>query len=270
MPNSPDADAWTSRVQIAFERYAEPLLREVAARLVKPRLTLAPDELIEKCLATLGNSPVVDRRLQELPAASRAALTLIGLSRRASWKVGHLLAALATLGHSEGLPPLITLLEQGLLLPDFPASFAGEVGDFSQWLTDSGLLHAKLFAPPGVAERARGEPLDLPELAPLELAATGRFADGLDWPLRLALVWQQVAAAPVRLTQAHTLFKRDLLRLQTDELLSEPTPDQPLPIPDSGVLALFWAEAAGLLTVEGGELRATTIPRRGGTCSRRP
>ena len=265
MPTPTDVDAWTARVPLALARYAEPLLREVAARLVKPRVSLPADELAEKCVATLANPPVVDRRLHELPPASRKVLTLVGLSRRSSWKVGHLITTLATLGHSEGLPPLITLLEHGLLLPDLPANFDGEVSDFNEWLTSSGLLHARLFAPPAAAARARGEPLDLPPLAPLGVNPLGRFADGLDWPLRLALVWQQVAAAPVRLTQAHTLFKRDLQRLQADELLSEPTPDQPLSIPDAGVLALFWAEAAGLLIHEGGELRAGTIPPSWGT-----
>ncbi len=258
-PPIADADPWATRARLAFARYAEPLLRDVAGRLVKPRLTMPADELVDKCLGTLDNPPVIDRRIQELPPAARKLLAVVGRSRRPVWKVGHLLGTLAALGHSDGLPPVVALLDAGLFMPDLPPA-GPDVQDFTAWITGAGLLHAKVFAHPAVAARARGEPLDLPPLPPITTSAAPRFADGLDWPLRLALVWQQVAAAPVRLTQAHTLFKRDLGRLQTDELLSAPAPDQPIAVPDPGVLALFWAEAAGLLAATDGELRAGPLP----------
>src|SRR5207248_6473041 len=64
----------------------------------------------------------------------------------------------------------------------------------------------------------------------------------------------------VRLTQANTLFKRDQTRLQTDEVLGSPPTDQLAPVPDPGILALFWAAAAGLLEEHDGELRAAAFP----------
>ncbi len=261
MPPPQDADVWSLRVQAAFGRYAEPLLREVAARLVKARTAHPADELADKCFQTLMNPPVIDRRVKDLPVAARKLLTLIGLSRRPTWKVGHLLTLLAAVGHSEGLTPVLTLLDMGLLVPDFADAPGPEVTHFEAWLGANGTLLARVSAHPAVAARARTEPLDLPVLPTVAAVPTGpRFADGLDWVLRLALVWQQVAEAPVRLTQAHTLFKRDLGRLQADELLAGPTPDQPVPVPDPGVLALFWAEAAGLLATTDGELRAVPFP----------
>ena len=258
-PALAETDLWSAKVRDALGRYAEPLLREVAGRLVKPRTTLPADVLADKCLETLLNPPVVDRRVKDLPPAARKLLTVIGLSRRPTWKVGHLVTTLAALGHAEGLTPVVTLLEQGLLVPEM-APTAPPVTQFDAWIGSAGTLAARVFAHPVVAGRARNEPLDLPTLPAVAGVATARFADGLDWPLRLALVWQQVAESPVRLTQAHTLFKRDLARLQADELLAGPTPDQPLPAPDPGVLALFWAEAAGLLAAADGELRAAPFP----------
>ena len=80
------------------------------------------------------------------------------------------------------------------------------------------------------------------------------------WPLRLAVVWQQVSAGPVRTTQANTLFKRDLTRLQADPLLSAAPADGLAPVPDAGVLALFWAKAIGLLSQAEDELRANPFP----------
>jgi hypothetical protein len=134
--------------------------------------------------------------------------------------------------------------------------------DFAGWLGSAGTLAAEVFAHPAVAFRARSESLGLPDAAnadPLIGSGHPRIADGLDWLLRLAAVRQQVEAGPVRVTQANTLFKKDLLRLQTDEVLSAPPADHSGNLPDAGILALLWAHAAGLLNEDGGELRATAF-----------
>ncbi len=255
----PTADPWTDRARDALARYAEPLLREVAARLVKPRTPIPADELADRCAAALTNPPVIDRRIKEQPDAARKLLALVAAGRRPAWRVGHLVTLLAALDHAEGLAPVLSLLRAGLLYPDLPPG-GREVADFESWLGSAGVLHATVFAHPAVAARARSEDLGLPDLSAEPLAATPRVADGLDWPLRLAVVWQQVAQSPVRLTQSNTLFKRDLTRLQTDAVLSAPAADQLVELPDTGVLALFWARAAGLLAEEDNELRAVPFP----------
>jgi hypothetical protein len=168
------------------------------------------------------------------------------------------------------------LLQTGLLYPELPPGDS-EFDNFESWIGAAGVLQARVFAHPGVMARARGEELGLPDLASgtrqgaekgVEntrstlgtLTGAARLADGLDWPLRLAVVWQQVSETPVRLTQTNTLFKRDLNRLQADELLAAPAPDQLAGIPEPGVLALFWAQAAGLLSETDNELRAVPFP----------
>ena len=260
----PTADPWTDRARDALSRYAEPLLREVASRLVKPRTPIPADELADRCVATLTNPPVIDRRIKEQPVAARKLLALVGLSRRPTWRIGHLVPMLASLGHAEGLAPAVALLQAGLLYPDLPAD-GKELTTFESWLGSAGVLSATVFAHPSVAARARGEVLGLPDLPAEPLAATPRFADGLDWPLRLAVAWQQVDQSPVRLTQANTLFKRDLTRLQTDEVLSAPAADQLVEIADAGVLTLFWAREVGLLAAEDNELRAAPFPATWGS-----
>ncbi len=257
---TPDPDDWSARVRDALARYDEPLLRAVAARLIKPRTNQPIEELLDKAIAALANPPVVDRRIKDLPAASRKLLALIGLSRQPRWKVGHLITLLASLGHAEGFTPIQAVLEAGLLFPDLN-SLAPPLTDFADWLGTSGTLAAVAFAHPAVAIRARGEDLGLPELgegslAPLQI----RTADGLEWPLRLAAVWQQVHAGAVRLTQGNTLFKRDQTRLLADDVLNAPAADQLAPVPDPGALCLFWATAAGLLHETDGELRAGSFP----------
>src|SRR5215208_7091201 len=105
-PISPDADPWSLRCRDTLSRYAEPLLRAVAAKLVRPRANQPAEELLDKSVATLTNPPVVDRRIRDLPDASRKLLAIIGLSRQQRWKVGHLLTTAAALGHAEGFAPV--------------------------------------------------------------------------------------------------------------------------------------------------------------------
>src|ERR1700730_4987648 len=113
-----DAAYWTDLVRQTLLRYRGSLVREVAGRLVKPRGQWPVEELIDRCVATVGNAPVIDRRCKELDPASRRLLTLIGHSRQPRWYVGNLVELLAVLGHADGLRPVLTLLETGLLAPD--------------------------------------------------------------------------------------------------------------------------------------------------------
>jgi hypothetical protein len=258
MPPPVDPD-WSSVCRAALARYSEPLLRAVADKLVRPRTKLGADELLDKATATLTNAPVIDRRIKEQPPAARKLLALVGLSRQPRWAVGHLLALLAALDHSDGLAPVLALLETGLLFPQVGPNDA-PVTDFAAWCGAAGANAAVVFAHPGVAHRARGEDLGLPNLGEEASTQAARQADGLEWPLRLAAVWQQVHADPVRLTQGNALFKRDLQRLQADAVLGAAAVEQLAPVADPGVLALVWAQASGLLAERDGALAAGAFP----------
>jgi hypothetical protein len=260
MPAPTDPD-WSLLCREALGRYAEPLLRTVADKLLRPRTRLPADELLEKAAATLTNPPVIDRRVKDQAAPARKLMALIGLSRQPRWKVGHLITLLAALDHHDGFAPVQALLESGLLFPEHEPH-APPIDDFTAWYGRAGTNAAVVFAHPGVAVRARGEALGLPELADPDRDAGGppRLADGLEWPLRLAAAWQQVHADPVRLTQGNTLFKRDLQRLQADPVLAAAPVEQLAPVADPGVLALFWAKAAGLLVERDGTLEASPFP----------
>jgi len=259
-----DTDPDMTRAETTLAMYAGPLLRRIAAMLLKPRSPIPEEELIERCLSTLMNPPVVDRRLRDLPDAARKILAIMGLSRQSSWKLGHLLTILATMGHAEGLAPIHTLLEYGLLLPVLPTN-TPTIASFEEILTRSGVLEQELFSLSAVAARAREESLGFPDLSDprvSELGATLRIADGLEWPLRIAAVSQIVAESPFRLTMARALFKRDLTRLQTNELQASAPADHLLLVPDPGTLCFYWAEAISMFRWENGELhsRNSVVP----------
>ena len=264
-----ECDDWTERARTALDGYSETLRRAVAGTLLKPRNPIPLEELTDRILATLGNPPVVDRRIADQTAPGRAVLAILGQSRQPVWKVGHLLTMLAALGSTDGFAPLQVLLDAGLLFP--MREHAGlPLNGFQQWLGQDTLLNAEVFTLPGVAARGKDEPLGLPDLAapagPSQ-SEVPRLADGLEWPLRLAAVGQLVAEGAMRTTQARTLFKRDWQRLQTHELLAAPPADHLVVVPDIGVLTLFWALGADRLSIVDGEL---TLPKETATPANRP
>ena len=267
MPNEPDD--WLERARTALDGYSETLRRSVAGTLLKPRNPIPPEELTERILTTLANPPVVDRRIADHSPPGRAALAILGQSRQPVWKVGHLLTMLAALGSTEGFAPIQALLDAGLL---FPVRDGGSspLNGFQHWLGHETLLNAEVFTLPAVAARAREEALELPNLAADDGPAKSeipRLADGLEWPLRIAAVGQLVADGAMRTTQTRALFKRDLQRLQTHELLAAAPADHLDVVPDIGVLTLFWALGSGKLAIVDGEL---TLPKDSRTAVNRP
>ena len=264
-------ERWNQHTRKTLKRYEEALLRQVAHKLCKPRNQWPVDELLDRVGAALNNAAMIDRRLKELPAACRQILCVIGHSRQTRWPVGALVEILVALGHADGLEPLVTLLESGLLLPElFPFGTDpdqdktrwSKFRNFEGWLARSEPM-PMLLASPQVTKRVLQEDLGIvcPEAAAPEGKTTIHEADGLDWPLRIAVLWQQVLGAPLRRTQQGDFFKRDYERLQGDPVLSAAPTDVLTPLPDPGFFAAALAHASGLLREQETELRASDWPR---------
>jgi hypothetical protein len=289
----PDAAYWSDLQRQALMRYDDALLRQVAARLVKPRNSWPSEELIERSVATVANPAVLDRRLQELEPAGRQLLALIGHSRQPLWSLGNLVEMLMTLGQADGLKPIFDVLSAGLLYPYALSPHAGDrLKTFEQWLGFPGPGGLNVFAHPLAASRAIGERLGLPDLSrglppptpldgqPADVGApsvpaeslpeeettaptpTGPAleSDGLEWLIRLAALWQQAHTAPFRRTQQGGLFKRDYDRLAQDSLLNGPPAEYPSELPDPAFLAACLADLEGVLREGEGEWRAVALP----------
>src|SRR5262245_13233425 len=100
-----DSSYWTDEFRRVLSCYDEALLRQVAAKLVKPRSQWPSPELIDRSLAILENTPVIDRRLKELEPIQRQLLALIGNSRQPLWNLGSLVELAIALGQPDGLSP---------------------------------------------------------------------------------------------------------------------------------------------------------------------
>jgi hypothetical protein len=275
-----DPALWSELQRQTLTCYDEALLRQVAARLVKPRNQWPVEDLIERGAAIPSNPVVIDRRLQDRTPAARQVLALIGHSRQPCWNLGNLVELTVALGHGDGLQPVLELLEAGLLYPrlDWEEGAPGRNGgptrkikSFEQWMAAPGPSGVLLvFTPPQIAARALGEDLGLPDLSIVDREgsqstihdprSTLHESDGLEWLLRLSVLWQQVAAAPLRCTQQGGFFKRDVERLQQDTLLNSTPPDRLTDVPDTAFLAVALAKLEGMIEETEGELRAAALP----------
>jgi hypothetical protein len=271
---------WSELQRQTLACYDEALLRQVAARLVKPRNQWPVEDLIERSAATIANPVVIDRRLQDLTPPARRVLALIGHSRQPYWRLGNLVELTIALGHGDGLQPVLELLEAGLLYPSLHGTRetpntngvpVKKIKSFEQWMGAPGPSGLLVFVPPQIAARALGEDLGLPDLSEGERTAPNsrltpaarqsvQEADGLEWLLRLAVLWQQVVGAPLRRTQQGGFFKRDFERLHQDALLNAVPADRLADVPDAAFLAIALAEQEGMLEDIEGELRAASLP----------
>jgi hypothetical protein len=249
-----------SSLERTFRSYDESLLRQVAAKLIKPRNHWPVDELIARCCAGLENVALIDRRLKELSDSERRLLALMSHSGQSRWQVVHLIEMSLTLGDQDGVETVWNLLESGLLMPELLAN-AKRLRGFIQWLGQSGQSPLIVFTNATVMGRALGADLGIPELSCRPDVESGiHEADGLEFPLRLAALWQMASSEPLRRTQQADFFKRDQDRLQNNALLNSTAADSPFG--SSGMP--FWlaelALALGILHEGDSEWRAAELP----------
>jgi hypothetical protein len=254
------ADDWLPNCSAALAQYAESLLRAVAGRLIRARNTWTADEIRDRLLPALGDPVLIDRTLRTLSPAARQLLKLVGVSRQPLWRVRGLLDLLAALGPENGIATVEELLDAGLLFPSLPFEKA-TVSSFPAWLQQLATQPLSAFVLPLAAARSRGEDLGLPTLPSEKLAtATAQETDGLEWPLRTAVLWQLVRETPLRCTQQGGFFKRDLDRLRGHPILAAAPAEQVGPVPDPDQVTLLLALEEGVLAADSDQIRAGAFP----------
>jgi hypothetical protein len=253
---SPNGDeAGLAALRTALDRYAEPFLRRCASRFGSRRVQDASLDMRERILAAIENPVMIDRTLKTLSPAARRLLRLVGIGRQTRWRVQTLVDIGSILGSRDGVAPIGELLEAALAFPDL-ADRSGPVRSAEEWLAGASTQPLVVRIALLAAARATREPLELPKVDFDILPAATLEADGLEWPLRLAVAWQLLRGAPLRLTQQGGFFKRDLDRLRAHPILGTPPAEHIGEVPDASLLAIALAEALKLLTREGEQVRA--------------
>src|SRR5436190_8826164 len=101
---------WQEAVHAILSRYDEALLRPVATKLCRPRNQWPVEELIERSLQTLVNPAVVDRRLKDIPVATRRVLAVLRQSRQIRWPVARFCEIAAIIGAGVGHEAIVELI----------------------------------------------------------------------------------------------------------------------------------------------------------------
>jgi hypothetical protein len=251
---------------LAWEKYTDGLLRVIAAKTIRSRQKQTTAELRKRLSHWIDNTPQVDRRLKEISPTGHTLLAVIRLGKRNHWHVATLLELASSL-HSDapaptdGLKIIEELFVHGLLLPDV-STFEQKLSSFEDWLGCGIVGHFQAWVAPEVLSRI---PLSFETLPPfegmsMEVASTPKEADGLEWFLRLAVLWQQVHELPARMTRQGGFFKRDQERLANDVLLNQPATEFLAPIPDMGHFLVDLGLQLGLFAREDTQLEARQFP----------
>lgn len=245
-------------MRAALAQYTEGLQRSVGEALLKSRTKLTPARLRDEVAALPQNPVHIDRRVKGLSPAARALLALMDLGRATTWPLGSVVELAAAVAPAEGMPLVFSLLEAGFLYPDLPADGV-KIRSFEEWLGRAhGNVPLRVWVHPQFAARAAGKWDDIvpPPAAVAGVVGEPLEADGLELPLRLGVLWQQVHALPLRLTLAGEFFKRDQDRLAADPLLNAPFAVGTQVLPDLGHAVLCFALGLGLVQLGEGEILA--------------
>ncbi len=231
--------------------------RYKGARLAEIRLTqggppgasrIRPSGNADEITEHLDSPAAVEALVARLPAGSRLALSVFGLTDTTSISLAGLSHALGILD-VEPKAAILGLLELGLAAVEHDGEL-GMIDDFQGILARKNATQVRLRVHPGVAKEVRTEPPSesLPKLAgPVSQI---RESDGLEAILRLGALWQRVDAEPLRQTQQGTLYKRDSERIRQDPVLAGSIADALKPLPDAPFLWMAIARRIGLVEYE--------------------
>ena len=252
---------WAERIRAAVSGYAEPLLRLVARRLIKPRASFTPEELAARMVEASGNAVLLDRRLKELTEPARSILALLALSQQPVWRLGGILELLSFIPAASGMDTVFELFQSGFLFPQRSSDLL-PLESFEQWLASSGETQYRVWSPPAMTARALAlGPPALEKLTDLQTIPEARVQeeDGWELPLRVSYLWQQVKQSPLRLTAQGEFYKRDTERLQ-DPVLVTPLPPLGQAVPDLGHALVLLALSLGLLRRQDAEISTGEWP----------
>lgn len=236
----------------ALGRYDGAFLDELARALGQNEPPAGRVALASWVAEHLAEPRAAERLLVAIPPGARLALTLLAVTESTTWPSEAMDNALGSLGadYAESIGALVAV---GMLV--VAAADGAEVRDAAAAMERSKAPGAGLVAHPAAvaaARTARPDGSALPRSGPVRQV---READGLEPILRLAVVWQRVADAPLRQTQQGTLYKRDRDRLEDDPVIAGPIADALEPLPDMPAFWLALARGVGLLESEPGSER---------------
>jgi hypothetical protein len=261
---SPDSN-FSSVLVSTLARYAPTLRKRVVENLLRDRSKLTPKQSLERVASAIENVPLIDRRLRQLAPEALTLLTLFHVGRRWRWRLPHVLELACIAGSSDSLDLILSLCEGGLLFVETKDDQQA-LERFENWVPKALWSDTDfVLVPPRVAERAAGISPSLGLVAKTEPEGNLHVfpeADGLELPLRLAVLWQKARFDPPRIKMDGGFFKKDHQRFEEDTLLNGPGPADLTNSPPGWKWYLLWGMATGLMKydIDDVELRVAPFP----------
>jgi hypothetical protein len=226
--------------------YSPELLRQVADQASRFTRAKRLDDDVEQIIKTLSNDKALAKLLDKAGEGAAQTVAILRRSPFVPWRWDQAITLLEAVGVPSAYTVLQSLLDVGIVVmkrtsTDDPLVRFDVVTGASPNLLPLVALAGPLFDFP-------------PEPIPFHSSAAGqpaegsyRQADGWEWPMRLAILWQMTWLAPIKRTQQRLLFKRDRERLTMNPLLASETLDSLARIPDPGLMVYQLALDQGWL-----------------------
>ncbi len=234
----------------ALEQYALSVLRGIRDHLELKSAARTPERLAVAIEERLADSEARAEVTAEFPSDMRTALALLPYIPSRGWRTDEVRELLRYAGCAAPEKSLRALLATGLAALGGPAGWVETPRHFDLALNGWTGEELRLVPHPAVRHQFTVPLFDAPKKTAARQVHNERESDGLEFLLRVAVIWQRVAESPIRVTQSTNLFKRDQERLYTDSVLAAPMFGELAPLPDSGAIALVLAKRLGLLTVD--------------------
>ncbi|MBY0586918.1 helicase-associated domain-containing protein [bacterium] len=218
-----------------LSRYSADLLQGVCEQASRFSRAKRLDDPVEQLIKTLGNEKALAKMLDRHGEGGTRAVAVLRRSPFVPWRWDHAIAVLESVGVESPYTLLLEFLEMGIL-----AMKRNTTDDpIVRFDVVTGASPASLplvtLAGPIVSQTFSSFEIESP-LPSEKPAGSFRQADGWEWPMRLAILWQMTWLAPIKRTQQRLLFKKDRERLTLNPLLAAETLDSLVRVPDPGLM----------------------------------
>jgi hypothetical protein len=239
-------------------RYSPSVLRGIRDHLELDTSARAPDRLAKAIEEHLRDPAHRNQALADLPTEIRPILALLPFVPQHGWRLEELRDLLRYVGCAVPDKAIRAMLSLGFLALHARDWQVETLRHFDLALNGWEGEQLSVVCHPAFAHQVTTPVFNPPKRSIVRQVRNTRASDGIEFLLRVAVLWERIAQAPIRLTQDTALFKRDKERLGADSVLNSPMFDTVSPLRDMGHLALILGKHVHLLVAdaEGEMLRA--------------
>src|SRR5262245_27508808 len=241
-----------------LSRYSPSVLRGIRDHLELDTTVRSPVRLVKVIEEYLREPAHRTAALADLPSELRPVLALLPYVPAAGWRLEEMRELLRYVGCSVPDKALRAMLGLGFLALHAPNWQVETLRHFDLALNGWEGEQLSVVCHPAWANQVATPAFQPSKKCMVRNVRNARESDGLEFLLRIAVLWERIAQSPIRLTQDTALFKRDKETLGSDAVLTSPMFDAIAPIKDIGYLVIVLGKQLNLLVAdpEGEMLRA--------------